>query len=87
MMDPAPVLRCKPDIECTPLDDGVAVKSRDNIHILNETGAMILELCDGSRCAEEIVGEMTLRFPEEGVDDIVRGFLGSLCDSGIVERG
>ena len=87
MIDPALILRRRPDIECTLLDDGVAVKFRDEIHVLNQTAAMILELCDGRRCAGEIAREMTVLFPEDGVGDAVQAFLGALCDSGLVDEG
>ena len=42
---------------------------------LNETGAAILQLCDGSRTAEDIIAELNERYTTD-VSDSVNNFLG-----------
>ncbi len=54
---------------------------------LNESGALIWELCDGSRSTAEIIALLTELYPESGaaipaqVEDLVR----LLLDNGIAE--
>jgi hypothetical protein len=54
---------------------------------LNESGALIWELCDGSRSAAEIIALLTELYPDSSgeipaqVEDLVR----QLLDSGIAE--
>jgi pyrroloquinoline quinone biosynthesis protein D len=42
---------------------------------LNESAAVILELCDGSRTAEQVVGELSQRFDAPGLAGDVSEFL------------
>jgi coenzyme PQQ biosynthesis protein PqqD len=52
---------------------------------LNETGAEILELCDGARCVREIIAELALRHGANGsLDGDVRAFLQELADRNLL---
>ena len=42
---------------------------------LNESAAVILELCDGSRTADQVVGELAQRFDAPGLEDDISEFL------------
>jgi pyrroloquinoline quinone biosynthesis protein D len=42
---------------------------------LNESAAVILELCDGSRTADQVVGELAQRFDAPGLAEDVSEFI------------
>ena len=56
---------------------GYALLTPETVTLLNDTGAAILELCDGERTVDEILAELRDRY--DGVaDDEVRLFLAGL---------
>jgi len=42
---------------------------------LNESAAVILELCDGSRTADQVVGDLARRFDAPGLAEDISDFL------------
>lgn len=42
---------------------------------LNESAAVILELCDGSRTADQVIGELAQRFDAPGLAEDISDFL------------
>jgi pyrroloquinoline quinone biosynthesis protein D len=49
----------------------------ETVTVLNDTGAAILELCDGERTVDEILTELHSRY-NQVADDEVRAFLADL---------
>ena len=58
----------------------------EGVLVLNRTGATILELCDGERTVDEIVGELHGRYSHVAGDE-VRDFLSRLSAKRWVELG
>jgi pyrroloquinoline quinone biosynthesis protein D len=56
----------------------------ESVTLLNDTGAAILELCDGQRTVAEIVAELSGRY-DHVAEDEVRGFLADLLAKRRVE--
>ena len=51
---------------------------------LNATGAEVLELCDGKRSLEEIVGVLAARYKSSDLHDDVRGLIDAMTQKGLV---
>jgi pyrroloquinoline quinone biosynthesis protein D len=51
---------------------------------LNPTAAEVLELCDGERSLEEIVGVLATRYGGADVRDDVRGLVDAMARKGLV---
>jgi len=51
---------------------------------LNETAALVLELCDGERSVDEIADAMAQRYAGADVADDVRELLGGMTEQGLV---
>ena len=58
----------------------------EGVLVLNQTGAIILGLCDGERTVVEIVEELRGQY-NRVVDDEVRDFLARLVAKRLVELG
>lgn len=58
----------------------------EGVIVLNQTGATILELCDGKRTVAGIVDELSAKY-DRVVDDEVRTFLSRLAAKRLVELG
>lgn len=58
----------------------------ESVVVLNQTGADILDLCDGRRTVAEIAERLHARY-ERVVDDEVRDFLARLVTKRCVEVG
>jgi len=58
----------------------------EGVLVLNQTGAIILRLCDGERTVVEIVGELRGRYDRVSGDE-VRDFLARLAAKRWVELG
>jgi pyrroloquinoline quinone biosynthesis protein D len=56
----------------------------ETVTLLNDTGAAILELCDGQRTVAEILAELRARY-DRVADDDVRQFLAGLLAARRVE--
>ena len=55
----------------------------EGILVLNESGAAIVQLCDG-RPLDGLLAALSARFPEAQLGDDVRGFLERLARKGLV---
>ena len=51
---------------------------------LNATAAEVLELCDGERSLDAIVGELSARYDGADVRDDVRGLVDAMVQKGLV---
>ena len=51
---------------------------------LNPTAAEVLELCDGERSIDAIVGELSARYDGADVRDDVRGLVDAMTQRGLV---
>jgi pyrroloquinoline quinone biosynthesis protein D len=51
---------------------------------LNQTAAEVLELCDGERSLDEIVGVLSARYDGSDLRDDVRGLVDAMADRGLV---
>jgi pyrroloquinoline quinone biosynthesis protein D len=51
---------------------------------LNATGAEVLELCDGERSLDEIVGVLAARYGGSDLSDDVRGLIDAMAQKGLV---
>ena len=51
---------------------------------LNRTAAEVLELCDGERSLDDIVGALSARYTGPGLRDDVRGLLDAMTQKGLV---
>jgi pyrroloquinoline quinone biosynthesis protein D len=51
---------------------------------LNETAAQVLELCDGERSLDDIVGALSARYEGADVRDDVMELVGALAERGLV---
>ena len=54
---------------------------------LNPTAAEVLELCDGERSIDDIVGVLTDRYRGSDVADDVRGLLDAMTQRGLLVDG
>jgi pyrroloquinoline quinone biosynthesis protein D len=54
--------------------------------LLNETGAAILELCDGTRTVSQIVSILTERYQADVATDVVE-YLSSMAEKELVRAG
>ena len=51
---------------------------------LNHTAAEVLELCDGERSLEDIVGALSARYGGADLSEDVRGLLAAMTEKGLV---
>ena len=51
---------------------------------LNRSAAEVLELCDGERSLEDIVGTLSARYEGADVGDDVRGLVDAMAQKGLV---
>jgi pyrroloquinoline quinone biosynthesis protein D len=51
---------------------------------LNPTAAEVLELCDGERSLEDIIGALAARYDGAEVGDDVRGLVDAMAQKGLV---
>jgi pyrroloquinoline quinone biosynthesis protein D len=51
---------------------------------LNATAAQVLELCDGERSLDEIVGALSERYDGADLGDDVRGLVQAMAEKGLV---
>jgi pyrroloquinoline quinone biosynthesis protein D len=54
---------------------------------LNPTAAEVLELCDGERSLEDIVGALVARYDGADLGDDVRGLVDAMAEKGLVVDG
>lgn len=53
---------------------------------LNDSAAMILQLCDGTRTADDVVRELSRRFGDESLSDDVNEFLDAAQGHGWIDH-
>ena len=51
---------------------------------LNRTAAEVLELCDGERSLDDIVGALSARYGDADLDEDVRGLVDAMAQKGLV---
>ncbi|HEY2259251.1 MAG TPA: pyrroloquinoline quinone biosynthesis peptide chaperone PqqD [Solirubrobacteraceae bacterium] len=51
---------------------------------LNATAAEVLELCDGKRSLDDIVGALAARYDSVDLGDDVRGLVDAMAEKGLV---
>jgi len=51
---------------------------------LNPSAAAVLELCDGTRCVADVVGELQGRFPGADLGDDVNELLDEVAQRGLI---
>lgn len=77
-------------LEVNEADDGLVVydAGRDQVHHLNPTAAVIFDLCDGSRDADEIAAVLAELFalPAPPVEE-ARAGLDDLAARGLIQLG
>ena len=69
------------------MPDGYIVyqSSRDQVHYLNKTAAIVFEFCDGKRDADDIVRRVKEMFDLDGSADAeVRGCIEYLLKEGLI---
>jgi pyrroloquinoline quinone biosynthesis protein D len=54
---------------------------------LNPTAVEVLELCDGERSVEDIIGVLTERYSGSDVSDDVRGLVDAMTERGLLVDG
>jgi hypothetical protein len=78
----------RPDLEIIAADEGFVVHdaSRDVVHYLNHTAAIVLSLCDGKRSADEIAEMIRSHFElDEPPREDVSGILAQLEEQGLFQ--
>ena len=54
---------------------------------LNRTAAEVVELCDGERSLDDIVGALAARYDGANLGDDVRGLVGAMTQRGLLVDG
>lgn len=75
------------DLDVNEVPDGYIIyqTAADRVHYLNKTAAVVFELCDGDRSAEDIVSRVSKMFEGASVSDI-EDCIESLLEKGLVLR-
>jgi len=76
------------DLDVNEVPDGYIVYqlSRDKVHYLNKTAAIVFEFCDGKRDADDIVLRVNQLFDLEiSADAEVRNCIESLLKEGLIQ--
>ena len=79
--------RARADLEVIASDEGFVVHdaSRETVHYLNQTAAIVLSLCDGERSIDEIGGLIQVQFGlDEPPRDDVSEMLKKLEEQGLL---
>ena len=85
MMDKDIIPKCTDNVEIVEMKDGLILQQNELIHTLNDTGAEILEMCDGKHTVQEIVHEMATTYPDDDVEKGIKKFLEKAHASGLVK--
>jgi hypothetical protein len=75
-------------LDFTETDDGFAVFDPKNgkVHFLNNTGVIILEICDGTYTCEEIVGMIEATFKVTDITkEEIRSYIENLYNEHLLE--
>lgn len=75
------------DLDVNEVPDGYVIyqTAADRVHYLNKTAAIVFELCDGARDADDIVARVSRMFELEGMaDDEIGACIEVLLKEGLV---
>jgi hypothetical protein len=75
------------DLDVNEVPDGYVIyqTAADRVHYLNKTAAIVFELCDGARGADDIVTRVSQMFELEGkADTEIEACIQSLLKEGLV---
>ena len=75
------------DLDVNEVPDGYVIyqTAADRVHYLNKTAAIVFELCDGVRGADDIVARMSSMFELQGAaDGEIEASIQSLLKEGLV---
>jgi Coenzyme PQQ synthesis protein D (PqqD) len=75
------------DLDVNEVPDGYIIYQTavDRVHYLNNTAAIVFELCDGARDADDIVSRVKKMF-EDAAEDEVEACIQNLLKEGLVQR-
>jgi hypothetical protein len=76
------------NLDVNEVPDGYVIyqTEADRVHYLNKTAAIVFELCDGARGAEDIVARVSKMFAVEGTaDGEIEACIQSLLKEGLVQ--
>ena len=84
---PTEVFTRAKDLDVNEVPDGYIIyqTAADRVHYLNNTAAVVFELCDGARGAEDIVSRVSKMFEGASESDI-EACIESLLAEGLVLR-
>jgi hypothetical protein len=84
---PTEVFTRAKDLDVNEVPDGYIIyqTAADRVHYLNNTAAVVFELCDGARGAEEIVSRVSKMFDAASESEI-EACIESLLKEGLVLR-
>jgi coenzyme PQQ synthesis protein D (PqqD) len=74
-------------LDVNEVPDGYVIyqTAADRVHYLNKTAAIVFELCDGARSADDIVARVSKLFEVEGTaDNEIEACVQSLLEEGLV---
>jgi len=81
------VLERAPGLDVNEVPDGYVIyqTAADRVHYLNKTAAIVFELCDGARGADDIVSRVGKMFElQSAVDGEIKTCIQSLLQEGLV---
>jgi hypothetical protein len=75
------------DLDVNEVPDGYIIyqTAADRVHYLNNNAAVVFELCDGARDADDIVSRVKKMF-EGAADDEIEACIQNLLKEGLVQR-
>ena len=76
-------------LDVNEVPDGYVIyqTAADRVHYLNKTAAIVFELCDGARGADDIVSRVSKMFELQGtVDNEIEACIQSLLKEGLIQR-
>jgi pyrroloquinoline quinone biosynthesis protein D len=84
-IDQRPVLRSIVKMRFDPVRQKHVLLLPERAVLLNESGAEILSLCDGTRTAEQVIDTLTAKYPDADLRPDVMEFLGAAATRGWIE--
>src|SRR5438477_10675569 len=91
-MDTGVLILRNPSVALAPAEDGYLAYDiqSSQLHRLNAAAALIIELCDGTHTANDIIAQVSRFIPGEDAEAGRKAWIGSVVGSGLVkafERG
>ena len=84
MLETTMIPRKLGQVEVNELEDGFIIQRDDTVHIVNESGKMILDLCDGEKSIADIISAMKEMFAAEQDAEYVVEFIQNLIEAELV---